>query len=331
MMSEFLGMEDWDLQSVVRGCAINEASSAALMDTSLPCFSPLTIQQDELLFSFPDFFETTTVLDELEQLYKPFYPALQPLSPVRTAADPSISMEDPKKMKEQDHLAGSADNGGGGPGSKGAKPKKSRKSQQKRVVQHVTGEGLSSDVWAWRKYGQKPIKGSPYPRSYYRCSSLKGCLARKQVERSRTDPEIFIVTYTAEHSHSHPTRRNSLAGISRNKFSTPKKPSKAEPPSTPTTVANDSSSSPISTSDLSATTPLMSAMEDELQPYVSQQETGGEEDQKLNERNNTNEVHISDEILNNDFFLGLEDMDFSVQFPSSFPQPWFAATAAGGC
>ena len=151
------------------------------------------------------------------------------------------------------------------------------------------------------------------------------------MERSRTDPEIFIVTYTAEHSHSHPTRRNSLAGITRNKFSTPKKPSKAEPPSTPTTVANDSSSSPISTSDLSATTPLMSAMEDELQPYVSQQETRGEEDQKLNERNNTNEVHISDEILNNDFFLGLEDMDFSVQFPSSFLQPWFAATAAGGC
>ncbi|KAJ1388943.1 WRKY domain [Sesbania bispinosa] len=22
-----------------------------------------------------------------------------------------------------------------------------------------------SDSWAWRKYGQKPIKGSPYPRS----------------------------------------------------------------------------------------------------------------------------------------------------------------------
>ena len=38
-----------------------------------------------------------------------------------------------------------------------------RKNQLKRVCQ-VPAEGLSSDVWAWRKYGQKPIKGSPYPR-----------------------------------------------------------------------------------------------------------------------------------------------------------------------
>lgn len=43
----------------------------------------------------------------------------------------------------------------------------SRKNQQKRVVIQVSAEGLSSDMWAWRKYGQKPIKGSPYPRFAY--------------------------------------------------------------------------------------------------------------------------------------------------------------------
>ncbi|KAK4794548.1 hypothetical protein SAY86_012542 [Trapa natans] len=40
-----------------------------------------------------------------------------------------------------------------------------QKNQHKRVVQHVTAEDIvASDPWAWRKYGQKPIRGSPYPR-----------------------------------------------------------------------------------------------------------------------------------------------------------------------
>ncbi|KAL4204500.1 hypothetical protein AMTRI_Chr01g110190 [Amborella trichopoda] len=67
------------------------------------------------------------------------------------------------------------------------------------------GEGAPpSDSWAWRKYGQKPIKGSPYPRGYYRCSSSKGCPARKQVERSRVDPSMLVVTYACEHNHPWP-------------------------------------------------------------------------------------------------------------------------------
>ncbi|OAY66586.1 putative WRKY transcription factor 35 [Ananas comosus] len=77
------------------------------------------------------------------------------------------------------------------------------------------GEVVPSDLWAWRKYGQKPIKGSPYPRGYYRCSSSKGCSARKQVERSRTDPNMLVVTYTSEHNHPWPTQRNALAGSTR--------------------------------------------------------------------------------------------------------------------
>ncbi|KAK7279896.1 hypothetical protein RJT34_24955 [Clitoria ternatea] len=92
-----------------------------------------------------------------------------------------------------------------------------RKSQQKKMVCHVTADNLSADLWAWRKYGQKPIKGSPYPRNYYRCSSSKGCPARKQVERSNTEADMFIVTYTGDHTHPRPTHRNSLAGSTRTK------------------------------------------------------------------------------------------------------------------
>ncbi|XP_078151690.1 putative WRKY transcription factor 65 [Carex rostrata] len=84
--------------------------------------------------------------------------------------------------------------------------KRSRRSVQKRVVSvPIVGEGAPpSDSWAWRKYGQKPIKGSPYPRGYYRCSSSKGCPARKQVERSRDDPSTLVVTYSFEHNHAWP-------------------------------------------------------------------------------------------------------------------------------
>ncbi|GLU07258.1 hypothetical protein SLE2022_242220 [Rubroshorea leprosula] len=68
----------------------------------------------------------------------------------------------------------------------------------------LKNEGLPSDSWSWRKYGQKPIKGSPYPRGYYRCSTSKGCSAKKQVERCRTDASVLIITYTSSHNHPDP-------------------------------------------------------------------------------------------------------------------------------
>ncbi|XP_060201286.1 probable WRKY transcription factor 65 [Lycium barbarum] len=61
-----------------------------------------------------------------------------------------------------------------------------------------------SDSWSWRKYGQKPIKGSPYPRGYYRCSSSKGCPVKKQVDRSPHDPTVFLITYSSDHNHPLP-------------------------------------------------------------------------------------------------------------------------------
>ncbi|PIA42115.1 hypothetical protein AQUCO_02100165v1 [Aquilegia coerulea] len=96
--------------------------------------------------------------------------------------------------------------------------KRSRRALQKRVVSvpiadvegsRIKGDGAPPyDSWAWRKYGQKPIKGSPYPRGYYRCSSSKGCPARKQVERSRVDPTMMVITYACDHNHSGQPIRN---------------------------------------------------------------------------------------------------------------------------
>lgn len=84
---------------------------------------------------------------------------------------------------------------------------KRRKSRVKKVVRipaiSLKMADIPPDDFSWRKYGQKPIKGSPYPRGYYKCSSLRGCPARKHVERALDDPTMLTVTYEGEHNHSH--------------------------------------------------------------------------------------------------------------------------------
>ncbi|XP_059298764.1 WRKY DNA-binding transcription factor 70-like [Lycium ferocissimum] len=59
----------------------------------------------------------------------------------------------------------------------------------------------TEDGHAWRKYGQKVILNSKYPRCYYRCSHKydKECPATKQVQRIKEDPIIYRTTYFDRH------------------------------------------------------------------------------------------------------------------------------------
>ncbi|KZV39736.1 WRKY DNA-binding protein 7 isoform 1 [Dorcoceras hygrometricum] len=83
---------------------------------------------------------------------------------------------------------------------------KRKKLRLKRVIRIPAISMKMSDIppddYSWRKYGQKPIKGSPHPRGYYKCSSVRGCPARKHVERALDDPTMLIVTYEGQHNHS---------------------------------------------------------------------------------------------------------------------------------
>ncbi|KAI4388631.1 hypothetical protein MLD38_000943 [Melastoma candidum] len=83
---------------------------------------------------------------------------------------------------------------------------KKRKSRMKRTVRVPAISAKLADIppddYSWRKYGQKPIKGSPHPRGYYKCSSVRGCPARKHVERALDDAAMLIVTYEGDHNHS---------------------------------------------------------------------------------------------------------------------------------
>lgn len=87
-----------------------------------------------------------------------------------------------------------------------ASPSGETLSAPQTVVRNSTDSDTIGDGFRWRKYGQKVVKGNPYPRSYYRCTSPK-CNARKYVERtSEEDPGNFITTYEGRHNHSVPIK-----------------------------------------------------------------------------------------------------------------------------
>ncbi|EYU33756.1 hypothetical protein MIMGU_mgv1a019661mg [Erythranthe guttata] len=74
----------------------------------------------------------------------------------------------------------------------------------------VAGGTLADDGYNWRKYGQKQVKGSEYPRSYYKCTHAN-CPVKKKVERSH-EGHITEIIYKGAHKHPKPppNRRSSL-------------------------------------------------------------------------------------------------------------------------
>ncbi|MED6210788.1 WRKY Transcription Factor [Stylosanthes scabra] len=63
----------------------------------------------------------------------------------------------------------------------------------------------ADDGYNWRKYGQKQVKGSEFPRSYYKCTHAS-CPVKKKVERS-LDGHITAIIYKGEHNHQRPTNK----------------------------------------------------------------------------------------------------------------------------
>ncbi|KFK29678.1 hypothetical protein AALP_AA7G164400 [Arabis alpina] len=80
----------------------------------------------------------------------------------------------------------------------------SKHGKKNKFVVHAAGDvGISGDGYRWRKYGQKMVKGNPYPRNYYRCTSA-GCPVRKHIETALENTTAVIITYKGVHNHDMP-------------------------------------------------------------------------------------------------------------------------------
>nr|6J4F_B Chain B, Probable WRKY transcription factor 2 [Arabidopsis thaliana]6J4F_F Chain F, Probable WRKY transcription factor 2 [Arabidopsis thaliana] len=73
---------------------------------------------------------------------------------------------------------------------------------EQRRGDSMAGGAPAEDGYNWRKYGQKLVKGSEYPRSYYKCTN-PNCQVKKKVERSR-EGHITEIIYKGAHNHLKP-------------------------------------------------------------------------------------------------------------------------------
>lgn len=60
----------------------------------------------------------------------------------------------------------------------------------------------TNDGYNWRKYGQKQVKASEHPRSYYKCTHVS-CPVKKKVGQS-LDGHITDIVYKGQHNHGPP-------------------------------------------------------------------------------------------------------------------------------
>ncbi|XP_050218812.1 probable WRKY transcription factor 20 isoform X2 [Mercurialis annua] len=87
---------------------------------------------------------------------------------------------------------------------------------QASLSDHKVGNSISmpsDDGYNWRKYGQKHVKGSEFPRSYYKCTH-PNCEVKKLFERSH-DGHITEIIYKGTHDHPkpQPSRRYSSGAV----------------------------------------------------------------------------------------------------------------------
>ncbi|KAI3444815.1 hypothetical protein Pfo_001480 [Paulownia fortunei] len=112
---------------------------------------------------------------------------------------------DPKAVNDENCSANTSEGGNSwwrSSSSEKSKVKIRRKLREPRFCFQTRSDvDVLDDGYKWRKYGQKVVKNSLHPRSYYRCTH-SNCRVKKRVERLSEDCRMVITTYEGRHNHS---------------------------------------------------------------------------------------------------------------------------------
>ncbi|KAL0561377.1 hypothetical protein IC582_001802 [Cucumis melo] len=195
---------------------------------------------DPGLMSFTNFFDTSSldynslskafdvsccssqVISAVDDMSKKKASTTTPNSSVSSSSNEAVVEEDSVKSNKLEDIKGRCENKDEEKSKKqnsNLSKKKEKRPREPRFAFLTKSEiDHLEDGYRWRKYGQKAVKNSPYPRSYYRCTSQK-CVVKKRVERSYQDPSVVITTYEGQHNHHCPaTLRGHSAGIMSSPF-----------------------------------------------------------------------------------------------------------------
>ncbi|KAF3340124.1 putative WRKY transcription factor 75 [Carex littledalei] len=104
-------------------------------------------------------------------------------------------------MNEEGEENGASGSSGSSSKEKGKSTGRGKKMTRPRFAfQTRSANDILDDGYRWRKYGQKAVKNSAYPRSYYRCTHHT-CNVKKQVQRLSKDTSVVVTTYEGVHNH----------------------------------------------------------------------------------------------------------------------------------
>ncbi|KAK4721665.1 hypothetical protein R3W88_011898 [Solanum pinnatisectum] len=301
-----MGDDDWDIRAAVKSCNINRpdnvVASKLYLETSL---NDVWNSFDKLfahdMTNFNGLSEIFSVIimnqNGNQQLYlHPIQPAqfIQqssfPPSPITVACVPPTTTKPKEWIDLQQQLDIGASNYPNFTFSMETPliQTRTRKNQLIMITYELLQEELTNDNWRWRKYGQKHIKDSPLPRNYYNCSTSKLCEAKKKIEKSPNDENIFLVSYSGEHNHDPPMNRRNIASCnSSSKFKLPKSINIL--PKTSTLNASSSSSKRIKLSrDVASPTiatmpPLEFGSKNKMIVAVVEEKGDGKEEVDMNE------------------------------------------------
>lgn len=82
--------------------------------------------------------------------------------------------------------------------------------EKKSLSTSLSTDKPAGDGYNWRKYGQKQVKASEYPRSYYKCTHVN-CPVKKKVECS-PNGQVTEITYKGQHNHELPLSNKRTKG-----------------------------------------------------------------------------------------------------------------------